>query len=390
MTKAINIFLLACLVTSICLAQTPLPKGAAEGVPRGTLPADLLISGWLSPPFIAGVVNKGETSQRALVKIQSQSGTNLEKFSEKIRQYTFKYKPLAIIFLDNNHGIYYEEYSKGATETSKIIGYSMSKSVTSLVVGKALCQGFIDKINDPASKYNSILENSAYGDASVRDLLTMSSGGMVPQFNGQPVEGVTSALLRYRTLSIQQGIADYGKDKIKASKKGKFLYKNFDTYALGLVVSSAVGMSFHEYFSKVVWGEIGAQSDAAWLLDKDGLAATADGFGATARDWARLALYIIENIKSDNDPCFNDYLKRATSRQISNDSNLNRDFESYGYQFWLGHFLAKDSIWMMGYAGQMMGINIKSGKAMVVLSNEGGNVRDYMYLFNDFLKQELL
>lgn len=387
MKKIIIYFVLGLLLhSSPLLAQAPLPKGAAEGIPSNNLPADLLLRGWLQEPFMHGVVINKPSSIRNFEQIKKEENTRYADLIGKIRNTSNINKPLGIIFVDENSKIVFEEYNKGATSNSKVIAYSMSKSLTSLGVGKALCKGHLDSLDDLAEKYSPSLIGTSYGRATIRQLLTMSSGGMQPHFNGQPVEGVTSALLRYRSKTIRNGFVEYGSDNYKASAPGVFRYKNFDTYALGVVISDATKMPFYKFFAENIWSETGAQSDAAWLLDKNGDAATAEGFGATLRDWARVAIYIMHKMKSDDDICFRDYLKQATTAQIENNSNGNREFRGYGYQFWVNHWMAEKSVWMRGYAGQMLGMDPSSGRAIVVLSNEGGHPDAYTRLFDAFAR----
>ena len=376
-------FLLLC--TSL-QAQAPLPKGAAEGIPTGNLPADLLLRGWLQEPFRHGVVKNKSTTVRNLEPSSKEDSARYANLIENIKHTSNVHKPLGIIFLDQNSKIIYEEYNRGATIDSKIIAYSMAKSMTSLAVGKALCQGHIGSLDDLAEKYAITLTGTRYGQASIKALLTMASAGMQPHFNGQPVEGVTSALLRYKSQTIRSGFVEYGTDNNKAATPGVFNYKNFDTYALGIVISDATGKPFHEFFSEAVWSEIGAQADGAWLIDKNGDAATAEGFGATLQDWARVAIYMVDKMKPNAEPCFRDYLKQATTRRIANKSNNNRDFYGYGYHFWVDNWMSEHSIWMRGYGGQMIGINPINGKLMVVLSNEGGHPATYTRMFETFSK----
>ena len=72
--------------------------------------------------------------------------------------------------------ILYERYSFGVGKRSTPLGYSMSKSLTALTVGRAICDGHIQSIDDPLKKYVSNLAGTSWGESSVRDVLRMSSG----------------------------------------------------------------------------------------------------------------------------------------------------------------------------------------------------------------------
>ena len=152
-----------------------------------------------------------------------------------------------------------------------------------------------------------------------------------------------------------------------------------------MVLADAAKMPVPEYFSSRIYSKLGAQADGEWLLDKNGDAATAEGFGATLRDWARLAMYVRNELSSGTDACFKDYLKEATTRRIGTGSDPNRNFfAGYGYQFWTDNWIAGNTFWMLGYAGQAVGVHPESGKIMVVLSSASGNWKDYFQLFREF------
>jgi CubicO group peptidase (beta-lactamase class C family) len=52
----------------------------------------------------------------------------------------------------------------------------MSKSMTSMMIGLALSEGFIDSLDDPVTDYLPELEGGAYRHASVREVMEMRSG----------------------------------------------------------------------------------------------------------------------------------------------------------------------------------------------------------------------
>ena len=49
--------------------------------------------------------------------------------------------------------ILYERYSFGLGKRNTPLGYSVSKSLTALAVGRAICDGHISSIEDPVKKY---------------------------------------------------------------------------------------------------------------------------------------------------------------------------------------------------------------------------------------------
>ena len=72
--------------------------------------------------------------------------------------------------------ILYENYNFGNDKDSKWISFSVTKSVTSMLLGAAIQDGYIKSINDPVTKYLPELSGSNYDKVSIKHILQMSSG----------------------------------------------------------------------------------------------------------------------------------------------------------------------------------------------------------------------
>jgi CubicO group peptidase (beta-lactamase class C family) len=64
----------------------------------------------------------------------------------------------------------FEGYAKGSGANDHFVGFSVSKSMTALAVGEALCAGKIRSLDDSASTYAPELAGTAQGESSVRHL----------------------------------------------------------------------------------------------------------------------------------------------------------------------------------------------------------------------------
>ncbi|MFM7294804.1 MAG: serine hydrolase domain-containing protein [Burkholderiales bacterium] len=69
-----------------------------------------------------------------------------------------------------------ERYALGHTAESRWTSFSVAKSVTSLLVGAAVNDGFIKSLDDPITQYIKGLRGSGYDGVTVRQLLTMTTG----------------------------------------------------------------------------------------------------------------------------------------------------------------------------------------------------------------------
>ena len=84
---------------------------------------------------------------------------------------------MSVLLLEHDK-ILHEEYANGATSKSLMRSYSVAKSLTALAVGEALCAGKIKSLEDKATTYAPTLEGTAYGAATLRQLLTYTSGAV--------------------------------------------------------------------------------------------------------------------------------------------------------------------------------------------------------------------
>lgn len=309
----------------------------------------------------------------------------------------FERNPAVAMLLIDNGEIIFERYNPKVNEKTPLLGYSMSKSLASINVGKALCSGLLYSINTQAKSISPSLDGLSFGEASIKELLMMSSGSIrgTLKDGGNPNNsrfGNPAFPNLYWDISNQLktfGNYDRKKDGEFLKPGEEFNYKNLDTQALALFFKKDGAFSFQEFFEKNVWQSIGAENDGYWIHDKAGVVHTPSSFHATLKDWGRVALYLqnllMANEKND---CFTNYVKEATSQKIKNRGNevgeeywSGRSFSGYGYQFWtnpIGDSPA--TFYMLGYRGQRIAVNPNKKHIMVVISSE----ENYMGELYDF------
>ena len=82
---------------------------------------------------------------------------------------------LEMILVDHGQ-VLFERYRGPADPKRPAFSMSMSKSLTAYTIGNIACSGMITDLNAPSATYAPVLLNTVYGEASVKNLLTMSSG----------------------------------------------------------------------------------------------------------------------------------------------------------------------------------------------------------------------
>ena len=248
----------------------------------------------------------------------------------------FKQNNSKALIVARGADILYERFASGVSSRSTPLGYSMSKSLAALAVGRALCDGHIKSIEDPLKTYVPSLAGTSWGESSVRNVLRMSSGAYKSSLLSNGHKNAELEKTVGESIATGKMTADFV-DLMKAADErtyeagAVFNYSNFDTVALGVLVEAATGMPFAKYFEKTVWADAGAESQGAWFVNAKGQTSAYNGFSARPHDWLRLGVMVLRELKSENS-CFGKFLKEATSKQIDTFSGL---APAYGYQIWV-------------------------------------------------------
>jgi CubicO group peptidase (beta-lactamase class C family) len=173
--------------------------------------------------------------------------------------------------------------------------FSVSKSVTSILVGIALAEGAIGGVHDRVTDYRPDFAGTAYDETTLAELLTMTSG--VGDLETWDV--ADSGIKRFEQAVMGGGdVAAVVRSAQRAAGPGeRFNYSTFDAQLLGWVLEAATGMSLAAYAADRLWRHLGADHDAYYWLTR-GRPRTAIGagsFNATARDVARLGLLMADD-----------------------------------------------------------------------------------------------
>ena len=72
--------------------------------------------------------------------------------------------------------VLYENYNFGNNQNSKWISFSVTKSITSMLLGAAIKDGYIKNVKEPITNYLPLLKGSQYDQVTIKHVLQMSSG----------------------------------------------------------------------------------------------------------------------------------------------------------------------------------------------------------------------
>jgi CubicO group peptidase (beta-lactamase class C family) len=230
-----------------------------------------------------------------------------------------------------------ERYQYGRTDKHRFASHSMAKTVVAMLVGIAVSEKHISSIDDRADKYLPALKGHAYGQTSIRHLLTMSSGIAWDQ---RYVKGAENyALIDNTILQKTQGGVDavmaFNRREVPAGTR--FNYADGDSEVLSLVLRAAVKVPLATYLSEKIWRPMGAEANATWIVDKGGYETGYCCLNATLRDYARFGLLLANYGVLDGKEIIPSEWVRAATRpeQLYLRVGAATTFNGYGYQTWL-------------------------------------------------------
>ena len=235
--------------------------------------------------------------------------------------------------------VYVERYQYGRTDGHRLASASVAKTVLGMLVGIAFHEKKISSLDDKAERYVPELKGHPYGETSIRDLLTMSSGiafsetyqgrDDIAKLHGNSVgrmtEGGVDTVLGFKQREAPAGT--------------RFKYASGDSQVLGLVLTAAVKQPLATYLSEKIWQPMGAEANASWLLDKGGYEVAYCCINAILRDYARFGMLLASHGVFDGKQIIPaEWVKAATTPQAAHLAvGVATTHNGYGYQTWITH-----------------------------------------------------
>jgi len=249
---------------------------------------------------------------------------NTDQVSMTVDEYVRKQNVAGLIVVKNGT-VVYERYELGNTRESRWLSYSVAKSVTSLLVGAAIKDGYIRSVDEPVTDYLPRLRNSAYDRSSIRNVLQMASGVEWTEVYDDPQADINT--VTWPTLELYEFL----RNKPRAAAPGEvFNYNTGETNLVGTLVRAAIGNNLSTYLSEKIWKPFGMEYDAYWVLSEEGGGEFGgSSLNATLRDYARIGLFALRNGRLRNgDTALPDgWMAESTTPSAAN--------AEYGYLWWL-------------------------------------------------------
>lgn len=242
-----------------------------------------------------------------------------------------------------NDSLWFEKYYDGYTEKSLSNSFSVAKSITAAMLGKALELGYIKSQDEKVKHYLPELHGPYAEQLRIRDLVTMRSGLQWDEKYYSPFSITTKA---YFYNDISKAMLEL---PIANKPNEVFRYQSGDTQLLGMVLSKALPMTLSEFLSEYFWQPMGAEQDALWQISSnDGMEKTYCCIASNARDFARFGkLYVQMGRWKDKQLLDSAYIQQSILPAADNSPD-------YGYGWWLSTFDGKKVFSMNGHLGQFI------------------------------------
>jgi CubicO group peptidase (beta-lactamase class C family) len=277
---------------------------------------------------------------------------------------------------------------------TKFYSMSMGKSVTSYLVGHAICDGYIDGVDARVNDW-PVIKDSIYHDQKLINFLNMNTGDQkyIDEF-----EDGTSKLGAYEDRDIETTMRLFFRNKNIKKSKERYNYNGFVTQLILNYMKFKIGEDYDKFYSKVFNDKIKIKNSIryGYTSFKEENGNGHPNIMATRFDYLRIAKAIMDDYQ--NGTCVGKYLKEIYERRIPkklteerNEPLFNRT-KSYGGQFHMDFPGLKDKVLfgMGGYGGNMIIIDVENSRILVVNSLHYNN-KKYKYnhkklLHNPFKK----
>jgi CubicO group peptidase (beta-lactamase class C family) len=270
----------------------------------------------------------------------------------------------AVVIVKNGR-IVGERYGDGFSETTPLLGWSMTKTVTAAIIGTLVREG---KLSLDDTGLFEAWKADGRGAIKLRDLMSMSSG---LEFN-EDYGDVTDVT---RMLYLEPDMAAFAAAKPLAHEIGKvFSYSSGTTVMLSRIWQNAAGADALAWPRRELFDPIGMRS-AVLEADARGTYVGSSYLYASARDWARFGQFLLQDGLWNGEAV----LPAGYAAMMRAPSSAAPDAYTQG-QMWLngpsagtpdgqdpdaGFDLPADTVWALGHDGQSMAI--VPSKQMVVV-----------------------
>jgi CubicO group peptidase (beta-lactamase class C family) len=225
---------------------------------------------------------------------------------------------------------------------------SVTKSITSILIGIAIEEGFIQNIDQSIADYLEPLmevfpeEKRAI---TIRHLLTMSGGFAWAEFTDWS---------EYSNWNSAPNQLEYILNKPLVHPPGTvFNYNDGACHLLSIIIAQASGMDTHEFAKQYLFIPLGI-TGTVWLNDNQGYPKGCVGLQLSPHDMFKLGQLYLQGGEYQGERIISsEWVNESTRPQISTQGAVIYG-ENYGYLWWNQTIRGHQTFMAMGYGGQFI------------------------------------
>lgn len=259
----------------------------------------------------------------------------------------------------------WEYYWDGYSAESHTNSFSMAKSVVTMLLGKAIEQGYIQSLDQPITDFLPEFKDDQFAQkCTIGDLSAMTSGFDWIEDYYHPFDDTAKA---YYGDNIEKQMLGKGFNKAPGKH---FDYTSGTTQLLGIVLERAVGISMSQYLQEEFWQPMGMEQDAYWSKDrKDGMEKAYCCLNSNVRDFAKFGQLLLQkgnwNGRQILDSAFVEKMVTPNYKAFKKNEPAR-----YGYSIWTDYEHQPNFYGLMGHLGQRVIVIPSENLVIVRLGHE--------------------
>ena len=281
----------------------------------------------------------------------------IEKITQEIRD-NERFNGIHSMLIIEDGKLVHEAYFWGHQRNSLHVLASITKSVTSTLIGIAIDKGFIKSVDESVllllPQYARTIKDPKKRDITLRHLLTMSSGLEWIESGTSYNDAHNS---EFQMVDSEDWVEYVLRKPIKTTPGTQFLYNTGGIHLLSAVIKSSTGLKTNQFAEKYLFEPLGIYA-YQWNTDSKGhpcAGGTDGGVGLRTRDIAKFGyLFLHDGTWKGKQVISRDWVKLATQKHIK----IPNQNDHYGFCWWPGSMRRGgkeiDYIASFGYGGQTL------------------------------------
>ncbi len=281
----------------------------------------------------------------------------------------------------------YEGYFNGWRPDFIYTSFSVAKSITSLLVGMAIDDGYINSLDDPVTDYIPELAQTdpRYRNITLEHLISMKSG---IAFKDTDIPWHDKSRAYYHP-DLRQTVLNL---PIAKEPGVEWLYNTFNPIIMGVVLERATGRPPSAYLEEKLWQRLGMEYDATWSIDSEAgnMVKMESGINARAIDYVKIGRLMLNNGNWNGEQIVSpEWI--ASSMAIVPENNVAKFGEHVFYQngWWIQRATETDlyAVYGWGHRGQYLFIFPDEGMVVARFGRDIGDVDSWREVAQNVVKQ---